>query len=68
MCLQNHGNVSITLSDFITTFRDFSQSLAKTQELSEQDTIDPIGLSESVLKLIDENIPQHLLLINLMYW
>ena len=55
--LATRGNVSITLSDFIKTFRDFSQSLATTQELSEQDTIDPIGLSESVLKLIDRKYP-----------
>ena len=55
--LATRGNVSITLSDFIKTFRDFSQSLVTTQELSEQDTIDPIGLSESVLKLIDRKYP-----------
>ena len=55
--LATHASISITLSDFIKTFRDFSQSLATTQTLSEQDMIDPIGLSESVLKLIDRKYP-----------
>ena len=58
--LATHDNVSITLSDFITTFRNFSQSLADTttQAHSEQDMIDPINLATTVTKLIDRKYPR----------
>lgn len=51
--LANYNNGPITLSDFITTFRNFSQSLSATT----QDMIDPINLAGCVTKLIDEKCP-----------
>ena len=53
--LANHNNGPITLSDFITTFRNFSQSLSATTQ--EEDMIDPINLAGCVTKLIDEKCP-----------
>ena len=53
--LANYNNGPITLSDFITTFRNFSQSLSATTQ--EEDMIDPINLAGCVTKLIDEKCP-----------
>ncbi len=60
IALATHANVSITLSDFITAFMNFSQSLSTTttQAPSEQDMIDPINLAGTVTELIDRKYPR----------